>query len=131
MGAAPPLDISCTAENQDGQTEIVVGLSAYGADDQQVPFGPGTYPVTGWFGGERKPGAFVANLVFGEELLDATGGTVSVERFDSDGVAGSFQIEAKGVAGNERVFKLDGTFDLPCRGGPLEGSCTANKAIRD
>ena len=29
------------------------------------------------------------------------------------------------------IFKLDGTFDIPCRGGPLESKCTANKAIRE
>lgn len=131
FGAIPPLDFACTAENQDGQTEIAISFGAYGASEQQVPFGPGTYPVIGRFGGEAKPGAFVANLGFGEVLIDAKGGTVNIERFDSEGVAGSFQVEAAEVAGSDRVFKVDGTFDLPCRGGPLQGKCTANKAIRE
>ena len=56
---------------------------------------------------------------------------MNIERFDSEGVAGSFQIEAAQVAGGDRIFKLDGTFDIPCRGGPLESKCTANKAIRE
>jgi hypothetical protein len=131
ISAIPPLSIDCSAEDQDGQTEIAISLGAYGSTEQQVPFGPGTYPVIGRFGGEKKPGAFVANLVFGEGLLDANGGAVNIERFDSEGVAGSFSVEAKELYGNNRTLQLEGTFDMPCRGGPLESKCTANKAIRE
>lgn len=131
MGAAPPLDIACAAQDQDGQTELAIGLGAYGATEQQVPFGPGTYPITGRFGGEKKPGAFVANLILGETLFDASGGTLTIERFDTQGVAGSFSVEGKEIGEGSRALQLEGTFDLPCRGGPMESQCTANKAIRE
>lgn len=131
IGAVPPLSIDCSAQDQDGNTEIAISLGAYGSTEQHVPFGPGSYPVIGRYGGEKTPGTFVANLVFGEGLLDANGGTVNIERFDSEGVAGSFSVEAKGIAGSDRTLQLSGTFDMPCRGGPLESQCTANKAIRD
>ena len=131
LGAASPLTFRCSAEDQNGQTEIGIDLTAHGASEQQVPFGPGSYPVIGRFGGQTLPGAFVAMIVFGEGLIDATGGTVNIERFDLEGVAGSFKVDAKDAAGGDRVFSLEGTFDMPCRGGPLESKCTANKSIRE
>jgi hypothetical protein len=131
VGAVPPLSIGCSAADQYGQSEIAISLDAYGASEQQVPFGPGTYPIIGRFGGEKKPGAFVANVIVGETLFDANGGTLTIERFDAQGVAGSFSVEGKDIVDGTRALQLEGTFDLPCRGGPMESRCSANKATRE
>jgi hypothetical protein len=64
-------------------------------------------------------------------MFEATSGTLTITRFDTTGVAGSFHVEGAEVLGANRNLFLDGTFDIQCRGGITEEKCTADKAITD
>src|SRR4029078_11181547 len=93
------------------------------------PLGPGTYPIVGKSGGEVQPGQILAgSLTYGTGMYDARGGTLKLDRFDTDGVAGSFVIDGVEALNGSRKFHIEGTFEIPCRGGMLETECRANKA---
>lgn len=123
---AMPLDINCSNE---GPPEILVSLAAIASTEKDLPLGPGTYAIVGKNSGEVKPGQFLAGgLTFKKGMYDARSGTLKIDKFDKEGVAGSFVIEGVEALGNARRIRLEGTFEIPCRGGMLETECKANKA---
>jgi hypothetical protein len=128
-GNLAPLDIQCTS---DQGTKVAVVLDAYGSSEKDVPLGPGSYSIVGKTGGGKpKAREFLANIAFGKSgLFDATGGTLKIDRFDDQGVAGSFSVDAHEIVTGARPVHIEGTFDLPCRGGMLEGACKAKQASR-
>ena len=94
-----------------------------------MPLGPGTYSIVGKSSGEVRPGQLLAGpLSFNRVMYDATGGSLKLERFNMDGVAGSFVIDAVEEFSRGKPVHLEGRFEIPCRGGMLESECTANKA---
>ena len=129
---APPLEVSCSFENDSGDPEIMLSIEARGGlTEADVPFGPGTYPIVPRGTGPDAPkGFWVFPLLYGEAMFEATSGTLTVTRFDDKGMAGSFRFEGKEQLG-ARALVMEGTFDMPCRGGMLEGKCKAGKAIVD
>jgi hypothetical protein len=121
-----PLDINCSNE---GPPEILVSLAAFSSTEKDVPLGPGTYPIVGKTSGEVQPGQILAGaLTYNKGMYDARSGTLKLERFDREGVAGSFVIDAVDALNGSRKIHLEGTFEIPCRGGMLETECKANKA---
>jgi hypothetical protein len=123
---AMPLDINCSNE---GPPRILVSLAAIASTEKDLPLGPGTYAIVGKASGEVQPGQFLAGgLAFKNAEYDARGGTLKIDRFDKEGVAGSFVIDAVEALGNTRRIRVEGTFEIPCRGGLLETECKANKA---
>lgn len=123
---AMPLDINCGNE---GPPEIRISLAAIASTEKDLPLGPGTYAIVGKAAGEVQPGQFLAGgLVFKKAEYDARGGTLKIDRFDKEGVAGSFVIDGVEALGGARRIHLEGSFEIPCRGGMLETECKANKA---
>jgi hypothetical protein len=124
--SAMPLDINCS---NDGPPEILVSLAAFSSTKKDLPLGPGSYPIVGKAGGEVKPGQFLAgSLTYKKEMYDARSGTLKLDKFDMEGVAGSFVIDGVEALGGRRPIHIEGTFEMPCRGGMLETECKANKA---
>lgn len=130
---APPLEIVCSVPNDNGEAEIAVTLSpAQGLGEANVPYAPGKYPVVPRSADPNAPqGFWVFPLFYGPAMFEATGGTLTITRFDTNGVAGSFQAQGTEQFGSGRMLVIEGTFDMPCRGGPSEEKCTAGKAIMD
>jgi hypothetical protein len=130
---SPPLEVNCSYENADGQNEIALGIHGRGQlSEADVAYGPGTYPIVPRSSDPNAPkGFWVFPLLFGTSMFEATSGTLTIERFDDKGMAGSFHFEAKEQIVGDRTMVIDGTFDMPCRGGPSEMKCTAGKAIVD
>jgi hypothetical protein len=123
---AMPLDINCS---NDGPPEILVSLAAFSSTEKDLPLGPGRYPIVGKTSGEVQPGQILAGaLTYNKGGYDARSGTLKLDRFDMEGVAGSFVIDAVDALNGKRKIHLEGTFDIPCRGGMLETECKANKA---
>jgi len=124
--SAMPLDINCS---NDGPPEILVSLAAFSSTKKDLPLGPGTYSIVGKASGEVKPGQILAgSLTFKKEMYDARSGTLKLDRFDMQGVSGSFVIDGVEALSGRRPIHLEGTFEIPCRGGMLETECKANKA---
>ena len=122
---AMPLDINCSDPGPPG---IRLSLAAISSGERDMPLGAGTYPIVGKSGGEVKPGEVLAGpLSFDQREYDATGGTLVIDRFDMEGVAGSFRIEAIDSLAPNRSIRIEGSFAIPCHGGMLETECRANK----
>jgi hypothetical protein len=121
-----PLDINCS---NDGPPEILVSLAAFSSREKDLPLGPGTYPIVGKASGEVQPGQILAGaLTYDKGMYDARSGTLKLVKFDMEGVAGSFVIDGVEALNGSRRFHIEGTFEIPCRGGMLETECKANKA---
>lgn len=121
-----PLDINCS---NDGPPEILVSLAAFSSTEKDLPLGPGTYPIVGKSGGEVMPGQILAgSLNYNKGMYDARSGTLKLDKFDMEGVAGSFVIEGVEALNGSRPIRIEGTFEIPCRGGIMETNCKANKA---
>jgi hypothetical protein len=124
--SAMPLDINCS---NDGPPEILVSLAAFSSKEKDLPLKPGTYPIVGKASGEVKPGQILAgSLTYNKGMYDARSGTLTLDKFDMEGVAGSFVIDGVEALNGTRSIHLEGTFEIPCRGGILETDCKANKS---
>ena len=55
-------------------------------------------------------------------------GTLKLERFDAEGAKGSFTIDGNEILTGSRPLHIEGTFDMPCRKGLLQGACKSDKA---
>jgi len=128
----PMLEFACSAKDANRNMEIGVGASTMYMSQAEFPFAPGTYEIVA--GGSEKygnePKAIYGNFMYGDSTLWKTAGTLTITRFDDKGIAGSFSLVAEDRL-QPRTLKIEGTFDMPCRGGMVEGGCRANKAIRD
>ena len=78
----------------------------------------------------RADGSHRLSVAHNAAFNAPTAGTLTITRFDDKGIAGSFSLQAEDRM-QPRTVKIEGTFDMPCRGGMVEGGCRANKAIRD
>jgi len=122
---AMPLDINCSSP---GPPQIGLSLATISSTEQEVPLGPGNYSIVGKSGGEVQPGQVLAGaLLFDQHEYDATRGTLRIERFDMQGVSGSFSIDAVELLADRKPIHIEGRFDMPCLGGMLETECKANK----
>jgi hypothetical protein len=125
--SAVTLTVRCTSA---GPPSITMSLAALGASITDVPMGSGEYQVVG-NAQELQPGQFLAATVtLDQRTFIPTGGTISIDRFDLDGVRGSFRIEGKESGEGGVEFRLDGDFNMPCRGGAMESLCEARSTAQ-
>jgi hypothetical protein len=124
---ALPIDITCSA---DGPPDVAISLAAFSSKEKDIPLKPGTYEIVGKSGAEVKPGEVLAGaLTFNKGMYDATNGTLKLEKFDMEGVKGSFTINGREALTGAKPILIEGTFSIPCRGGLLESDCKANKKV--
>jgi hypothetical protein len=122
--SAVTLELRCSSS---GPPAIAMSLAAYGSSTTDVPRGSGEYPVVGSYDA-LKPGMFLAGTVsLDQRTFLPASGTISIDRFDMEGVRGSFRIEGKESGENGEQFRLSGDFNIPCRGGRMEGLCEATQ----
>jgi hypothetical protein len=125
--SALPLSIRCTSN---GPPILSISLAAITSTAKEIPMDSGEYAVVGKAQGELQPGQFLAApVMFGQRLFEVTRGTLNVDRFDSSGVRGRFRLEGTETAGDGAEMELEGSFDIPCRGGAMEGACEANRTV--
>jgi hypothetical protein len=123
--SALPLSIRCSS---DSQPTLSISLSAITSTEKEVPFDGGEYTVVSQ--GQVQPGQFLAApVMFGQRMFEVTRGTLNVDRFDSSGVRGRFRLEGTETSGDGAEFELEGSFDIPCRGGSMESACDGNRTV--
>ncbi|MEO8062977.1 MAG: hypothetical protein ABI821_09520 [Pseudomonadota bacterium] len=124
---ALPIDITCSS---DGPPEVTISLAAFSSKEKDIPLKPGTYQIVGKSGAEVKPGEVLAGaLTFNKGMYDATNGTLELEKFDMEGVKGSFTINGREALTGAKPIMIEGTFAMPCRGGLLESACKVNRKV--
>lgn len=114
------LRLSCLTD--EGGVTLITGNSSHYRD---VPFGPGRYRISTADMAAAAPGEFVAQTVRTGRLdyYQTQGGELELDRFDREGVAGSFMLTAAAAPG-EPSLTVKGRFKFPCD--PLDASaCTA------
>lgn len=125
--AVEPLVIRCSS---DESPNVSLSFSSYTSPLKTVPLGSGEYEIVGGAEGDPPPGKFRGgSIIYDQRTIEPTSGTLTIDRFDMDGVRGSFRMDAKEEGENGADFRFEGTFDIPCRGGPLESACEANKSV--
>lgn len=124
---AIPIDITCSSA---GPPDVSISLAAFSSTEKDIPLKPGTYQIVGKSGAGVKPGEVLAGaLTFNKGLYDATQGTLKLDRFDMGGAKGSFKINGREALTGAKPILIEGTFDLPCRGGLLESACSSNRTV--
>jgi hypothetical protein len=122
---AIPIDITCSS---DGPPDVSISLAAFSSKEKDIPLKPGTYSIVGKSGAEVKPGEVLAGaLTFNKGLYDATDGTLKIEKFDMEGIKGSFSINGREALTGAKPILIEGTFAMPCRGDLFESDCKTNK----
>lgn len=121
-----PLEFTCAGPPSHGLGGAFSALSRT-SKPADVPFGKKNYPlVSKAAAAGLEPGQFaVGILLVGEELYDSLGGWLEVSRFDERGVAGTFDLDAKSVAGRGERIRISGKFDIPC-GDVAQSKCRGN-----
>jgi len=117
-----PLQISCSSNES---PSITIGLNAEGSTEADVPMSGGTYPIWGkQQAAALKGGQFLTTaLMYDGRTFDSRSGTLTITRFDSEGVAGSFVIDGAEMNEEAAPIHVEGTFDIPCRAAVLESDC--------
>ena len=124
---ALPIDITCSS---DGPPDVAISLAAFSSKEKDIPLKAGTYQIVGKSGAEVKPGEVLAGaLTFNKNMYDATSGTLTLEKFDMEGVKGSFTIKGREALTGAKPILIEGRFSMPCRGGMYESACRANKKL--
>lgn len=122
-----PLTIQCSSSES---PKVSISLSAPTSNEEKVPMVAADYGIVGKAAGRPLPGQFqVGTIAVGERRFEVTSGTLQISGFDTYGVRGSFQMQGSEAGEDGEAFTLEGTFDIPCRGGSMEGECEANKAV--
>jgi hypothetical protein len=125
--SALPIDVTCAS---DGPPEVAISLAAFSSKEKDIPLKPGAYQIVGKSGAEVKPGQVLAGaLTYNKAMFDATGGTLTLEKFDMEGVKGSFTISGREALTGAKRLQIEGTFAMPCRGGLFESDCKSNKRV--
>jgi hypothetical protein len=65
----------------------------------------------------------MSGLMFDGRAFDSRSGTLTISRFDMQGVAGSFVIDGAEMNEEAAPIHIEGTFDIPCRAIQLESDC--------
>jgi len=122
-----PLTIQCSS---DESPRVSITLSAPTSREEDVPLAARDYQIVGKSSGSPLPGQFqVGTVAVGDRRFEPASGALQITGFDTYGVRGNFQIQGNEASEDGEAFVLEGSFDIPCRGGAMEGECDANKAI--
>jgi len=125
--AAMPIDITCST---DGPPAVSVSLAAFSSKEKDIPLKAGMYAIVGKSGAEVKPGEVLAGaLTYNGGMYDATNGTLAIEKFDMEGIKGTFSITGREALTGAKPILIEGKFSMPCRGGQFESDCKANKKV--
>ncbi|MEO8017461.1 MAG: hypothetical protein ABI769_06585 [Pseudomonadota bacterium] len=126
---AIPLDLLCGSDD-DVAPAIKFDITAFDSRPGDVPLAPGTYVIAPKASpAKNKPGEFIVGLMlFNKSMFAAESGTLKIDRFDMEGIAGSFTIDGHEILMGSRPMHVEGTFDIPCRQGMLQSACQSNKA---
>jgi len=125
--AAVPLAILCASNDSPG---VYVSLAAFTSGDATIPLASGEYEIVGRVEGELPPGLFqAATIMAGPRRFEAKSGTLDIDNFDMSGVRGSFRIQGTEAGEDGADFTVEGSFDIPCRGGDMENLCEADKTV--
>ena len=129
MGGVIPLALVCGSPD-DVAPEVKFDISAFDSALSDVPLGPATYQIAAKASpAKNKPGEFIVGVfLLDQSMFAATGGTLTLERFDMNGAKGSFVIDGHEILTGSRPLHVEGTFDMPCRKGMLQSACESNKA---
>jgi hypothetical protein len=129
MGTAIPLDLVCGSDD-DTEPSIKFDITAFDSSPADVPLQPGVYKIAAKASPARnRPGEFIVGFMgFGKSMFQATNGTLTLNRFDMNGAAGSFVIDGNEILMGSRPMHVEGTFDMPCREALLQSGCTSGKA---
>jgi hypothetical protein len=125
-GMETPLDLVCGNDDSVKPT-VSVGIAAFDSGPADIPLATGTYVIAQKASpADNKPGEFiVTRFLFNDSVFEAKGGTLTIDRFDMKGVSGSFVIHGNEVLTGSRPLHVEGTFDMPCRGGQLQSACAS------
>ena len=123
---AIPLEITCSSNESPA---ISITLSAQNATESDVPMAPGSYPIMGREQSAVKGAQFaLASLTFNGRAFDSRSGTITISEFTTEGVEGSFTLDGAEMSSEDAApIHLQGTFEFRCRGGLMEGACTASR----
>ena len=122
-----PLSFQCSSNES---PKVSISLSAPTSREENVPLVAAQYGIVGKNSGAPLPGQFqVGTISVGDRRFEVASGTLQISGFDTYGVRGSFQMQGSETGEDGEAFTLEGTFDIPCRGGSMEGECEANKAV--
>ncbi len=122
-----PLTIQCSNNTSPA---INVSFTSPTSKEENVPLVSGQYAVVGKASGAPLPGQFQAGtIVAGERRFEVASGTLQITGFDTYGVRGTFQLQGAEAGENGEAFALEGSFEIPCRGGSMESECDASSAI--
>ena len=128
-GTAIPVDLLCGSDD-DVEPAVKFGITAFDSGPADIPLGPGTYVIAKKASpAKNKPGEFIVGVfLFNKSMFAANSGTLKIDRFDMEGISGSFTIDGNEILMGSRPLHLEGTFDMPCRKGLLQGACASDKA---
>lgn len=123
---AIPLEITCSSSDS---PNITLTFSANNSTEDDVPMGPGSYPIWGREQTPVKGKQFLTTtLVYNGRTFDSRRGTINISEFSSEGVKGTFTLEgAEMQTEAAEPINIQGSFDFPCRGGLMESECTASQ----
>ncbi|HEV7608185.1 MAG TPA: hypothetical protein VGO61_12655 [Steroidobacteraceae bacterium] len=126
---AIPLDLVCGSDD-DLEPTIQFDITTFNSSPTDVPLQPATYVIAPKASpAKNKPGEFIVGIMlFNKSMFAAKSGTLKIDRFDMDGIAGSFTIDGNEILMGSRPMHVEGTFDMPCRKAMLQGGCQSNKA---
>jgi hypothetical protein len=129
QGTVSALSVTCGSDD-DVEPKLIFSIQQAGSGLAEVPLAPGSYPIVANLGpGKGKPGEFIAHpLLFSKAMFTGKSGTLKLDRFDAEGVSGSFVIDGVEMLTGARPVHVEGTFNMPCRRGLLQGACKSDKA---
>lgn len=132
MGTANALELGCGSDDRVKPT-ILINITAFDSSLTDVPLAPGTYVIAPRASpAKNKPGEFflggLGALHFDDAMFEAKSGTLKIDRFDMNGIKGSFVIDGNELLTGSRPLHVEGTFEMPCRDGQLQSACKSGKA---
>jgi hypothetical protein len=127
-----PFELSCGSK-QGEEGAILIEMLAVDSSLTDIPMSSGTYPIKPRsLTGKNAPGDIVvAALNYDGASFEVRSGTLSLNRLNAEGAAGSFVIEGVEAGGEKRPLRLEATFDMPCRLARLQNGCKSDKAERE
>jgi hypothetical protein len=128
-GTAIPVDLVCGSDDS-VEPVLKFDITAFDSTAADVPMAPGTYVIAPKASpAKNKPGEFIVGvMLLNKNMFAAQSGTLKIDRFDMEGIAGSFVIDGNEILMGSRPLHVEGTFDMPCRKGMLQSACQSDKA---
>jgi hypothetical protein len=105
------LILNCTSTGNDNLSL----LPGEGLDRTTLPYGPGSYPISGGLGGNTEAGFSLLGTLADGTSFSATGGTLDIEAWDRERIKGTWSMEVEDPFSDPvRTGQLTGSFDFPC-----------------